>query len=47
MCEKLKNNLEWIEGHLADVFTFRNGKVIQMRTFAERQQALDWIGVKA
>jgi ketosteroid isomerase-like protein len=44
---KLKNNLEWIEGRFADVFTFRNGKVIQMRTFAERQQALEWIGVKA
>ena len=44
---KLKNNLERIEGHIADVFTFRNGKVMQMRTFAERQQALDWIGVKA
>ena len=44
---RLKNKLEWIEGRLADVFTFRNGKVIQMRTFAERQQALEWAGVKA
>jgi len=44
---KLKRNLEWIEGRFADVFTFRNGKIIQTRTFAERQQALDWTGAKA
>jgi len=43
---KLKHNLEWIEGDFADVFTFRNGKVVQMRTFAERQQALEWTGIK-
>jgi len=43
---KLKHNLEWIEGHIADVFTFRNGKIAQMRTFAERQQALEWTGIE-
>jgi ketosteroid isomerase-like protein len=31
---------------LADVFTFRNGKATQMRAFADRQQALEWAGVK-
>jgi ketosteroid isomerase-like protein len=40
-----KNKPNWIEGSFADGFTFRNGKVVQMRTFAERQQALDWAGV--
>ncbi len=43
---RLKNNPEWIEGRFADGFTFRQGKVIQMRTFAEGQQALDWAGGK-
>ena len=44
---RLKDNTEWIEGRLADVFTFRNGKAIQMRTFDDRRQALEWAGVKA
>lgn len=44
---RLKQETEWREGSLADVFTFRNGKVIQMRTFLDRQQALEWAGVKA
>jgi uncharacterized protein len=44
---RLKQETEWREGPLADVFTFRNGKVIQMRTFGDRQQALEWAGVKA
>jgi len=39
---RLKNSSEWIEGRFADGFTFRNGKVMQMRTFAEAQQALEW-----
>ncbi|HXH31106.1 MAG TPA: nuclear transport factor 2 family protein [Bacteriovoracaceae bacterium] len=42
---RLKKNMEWVEGRFADGFTFRKGKVIQMRTFAERQQALEWAGV--
>jgi uncharacterized protein len=40
-----KNGDGWKEIRLADVFTFRNGKVIQMRAFADRQQALCWAGV--
>ena len=44
---RLKQETEWREGAIADVFTFRNGKIIQMRTFADRQQALDWAGIKA
>ena len=44
---RLKKEVEWREGRLADVFTFHNGKATQMRTFADRQQALDWSGVKA
>lgn len=42
---RLKNSTEWLEGRLADVFTFRDGKVIQMRTFADKREALEWVGV--
>jgi ketosteroid isomerase-like protein len=43
---RLKNKTEWIEGRFADGFIFRNDMIIQMRTFAERQEALDWAGFK-
>jgi uncharacterized protein len=42
---RLKHEMEWREGHLADVYTFRNGKATQMRVFADRRQALEWAGV--
>jgi hypothetical protein len=44
---RLKHNMEWHEGRLADVYTFRNGKAIHMRAFTDRRQALEWAGVKA
>ncbi len=44
---RLKHESEWREGRIADVFTFRNGKAIQFRTFADRRQALEWAGAKA
>ena len=44
---RLKHDTEWHEGRQADVYTFRNGKAIQMRIFADRRQALEWSGVKA
>jgi len=43
---RLKHETEFREGSLADVFTFRNGKATQFRTFGDRQQALEWAGVK-
>jgi len=42
---RLKNQQEWIDGRTADVFTFRDGKITEMRTFVERQHALTWAGV--
>ena len=42
-----KDNTDWIEARLADVYTFRNGKAIQMRHFPDRRQALEWAGVNA
>ncbi|MEK6702261.1 MAG: nuclear transport factor 2 family protein [Planctomycetota bacterium] len=44
---RLKNEMEWREGRTADVYTFRNGKVIEFRTFFDKGQALEWAGVKA
>ena len=43
---RLKHETEWREGRIADVFTFRNGKVVQFRTFADERQALEWAGVE-
>ena len=42
---RLKHETEWREGRLADVYTFRNGKAIQYRSFLDRRQALEWAGV--
>lgn len=44
---RLKDETEWREGHIADVFTFRNGKAIQFRTFIDRRQAIEWAGADA
>ena len=41
-----KGSEQWQETRLADVFTFRNGKIVHMRAFADRQQALKWAGTK-
>jgi ketosteroid isomerase-like protein len=42
-----KNSNEWQEVRLADVYTFRDGKAIQMRAFADRHEALSWAGAKS
>jgi len=42
---RLKDHTEWIDGRIADVFVWRNGKAIQFRTFADEHQALEWAGV--
>ena len=39
--------MEWRDARLADVYTFRNGKAIQFRSFADQRQALEWVGVQA
>jgi len=44
---RLKHETAWREGHIADVFTFRNGKAIEKRSFADRRRALEWVGVEA
>jgi uncharacterized protein len=44
---RLKHNMEWVEGRHAAVYTFRNGKAVEQRIFDDKQQALEWAGVKA
>ncbi len=43
---RLKHETEWREGRLADVYTFRNGKVVQGRCFLDRREALEWAGAE-
>jgi ketosteroid isomerase-like protein len=43
---RLKDETDWREGRVADVFTFRNGKAIGFRTFGEEREALEWAGVE-
>lgn len=40
------NSDQWLDVQLADVYTFRAGKAIQMRAFADRQEALRWADAK-
>lgn len=42
---RAKGSSEWQDVRLADVYTFHSGKAIQMRAFADRQQALQWAGI--
>lgn len=37
-----KGSKEWHETKLADVYTIRGGKIVQMNAFADRAQALRW-----
>jgi len=42
---RLKDQYDWLEGRTADVYTFRDGKAIEFRTFADENEALEWSGV--
>lgn len=39
-----KGSEAWQEVKLADVYTVRDGKIVAMRAFADRQEALRWVG---
>lgn len=41
-----KTGEAWQDVRLADVYTFRDGKAVQMRAFADRQAALRWAGIE-
>ena len=38
---------DWIEGRIADGFEFRNGKIVQFRSFLERLEARKWAGIES
>ena len=40
-----KDSSTWQEIRLADVYTFRNGRVTHMHAFANRKDALRWAGI--
>jgi ketosteroid isomerase-like protein len=42
---RAKGSNEWQDVRLADVYTFHDGKAIQMRAFADQREALRWVGV--
>jgi len=41
---RLKISEAWQDLKLADVYTVRDGKIVAMRAFADRQEALRWVG---
>ena len=43
---RLKDSTDWVGGRFADGFVFRNGKIVQYLSFAERADALKWAGIE-
>ncbi|HEU4623858.1 MAG TPA: nuclear transport factor 2 family protein [Steroidobacteraceae bacterium] len=43
---RLRDSNEWIDGRFADGFVFRDGKIIDYRSFGDRANALEWAGIK-
>lgn len=39
---RLNDQTDWLEGRTGDVYTFRNGKIIEFRTFADESDALEF-----
>jgi uncharacterized protein len=43
---RLKNETNWKEGRVTDVFTYKNGKAISFHTFTNSQEAFAFAGIK-
>lgn len=41
---RVKGRSDWVEGHIADGFAFRDGKVTEFHSFSDEQNALEWAG---
>jgi ketosteroid isomerase-like protein len=41
---RAKDSKDWQDVRLADVYTVRDGKIVAMRAFGDRQEALRWVG---
>ncbi|WP_142694862.1 nuclear transport factor 2 family protein [Bdellovibrio sp. NC01] len=39
---RLKDKTDWIDGHVADGFAFKNGKISHFQSFLEKEKALKW-----
>lgn len=44
---RLRGSTQWLDAQLADVYTFRDGKVIQARCFIDPQKGLAWADVNS
>jgi ketosteroid isomerase-like protein len=44
---RMKGSTDWSGGRFADGFVFRDGKIVEYRSFGEREEALDWAGAGA
>lgn len=42
---RLKNKTEWIDGKVYDVFTFRNSKIVDFRSFLDSVEAYKFAGI--
>ena len=42
-----KGSEAWHEARIADVYTVKNGKAVEMRAFVDQQEALRWAGANA
>jgi ketosteroid isomerase-like protein len=42
---RLKGSSDGVGGRFADGFVFRDGRIVEYRSFAERAEALAWAGV--
>ena len=43
---RLHDSTEWIGGRFADGFVFREGKIVEYRSFGKRADALEWAGIE-
>lgn len=43
---RLHGATEWIGGRFADGFVFRDGRMVEYRSFGERAEALAWAGIQ-
>jgi ketosteroid isomerase-like protein len=43
---RLHGATDWIGGRFADGFVFRDAKIVEYRTFGERNDALRWAGME-
>lgn len=39
---RLKDQSDWLEGDVADVFKFRDGKVVSFQSYSENDKAVAW-----